>query len=181
MDSTCGLPLLLAHCHLVSVLPAAKHKPVESPVCWAHNPDWKFRQQSSRIQLRSLLLLLNMPRDPAISSEERRLGTRCPLLGIWFFFLAGFVKFAICVIAFSSYQHLLSGQDMGCPNPPPVLQVYPSPLPPGSQYPDQHSSMCIIWSEKDFHIRECMFTQLLLTTPRQQLTRPDFPDSLPEK
>ena len=105
-----------------------------------------------------------MPPDPTIA-EEQRLGVRCPLTGFFFFLFAGFIKFAVCLIAISAYQHLLSGQDMSCPNPPSVLQVYPSPIPPGSQYPDQLHSTCIIWSEKDFHVRECSFIQPSLTTP----------------
>ena len=126
-----------------------------------------------------------MPPEPAIA-EEQRLGVRCPLTGLFFFLFAGFIKVVVCLLAIAAYQHLLSspllsGQDMSCPNPPSILQVYPSPIPPGSQYPDQLHSTCIIWSERDFHVRECSFIRPSLTTPQKQLTQPDLPGTLPKK
>ena len=139
----------------------------------------------------------NVPYDPSNSSEERRLGTMCPLLGIWSFFFPGFVKLAICILVCSAYQHFLSGQDIGiwpsrtellylfphgqCSNFPPILQVSPTSHSSCSSTTSSHTtpSIFIFLSERECYLnvisREWVFTM----TPSQQLANSTWSPAVP--
>ena len=137
--------------------------------------------------------LHNMPYDPSNSSEERRLCTMFPLLGICSFLFTGFVRIAACPFICSSYPHFLTGQDIGiwpsrtellylfphgqCSNSTPTLQVSLTSHSSSSSTTSSHTtpSIFIFLSETECYVnvisREWVFTM----KPSQQLadsTRP---------